>query len=378
VKFALFEAGEPLTELARGEIEGIPHTPIFRVQSLALPSQKPLPVNSIGDQSVALVFVIKWIEQYFPDLNFYAIGHRVVHGGNRFSQPVIVTNDVLVNLEKLDPLAPLHQPYNLAGIRLLRERYPTIPQIACFDTAFHSAWLEETQRLPLPEIYYQAGMRRYGFHGLSYEYITNQMRSLAPAAQRLVLAHLGSGASVCAVLNGKSIESSMGFSALDGLMMSTRCGSMDPAVIFHLHRKHGLAYGDIEQLLYKNSGLLGVSGISADMRDLLDSSLPQAQQAIKLFILSCVKFIGAMIAVLGGIDALVFSGGIGQHAPLVRAEICKHLAFLGISLDIEANNQDAECISTVQSTAPIFVLKTDEEIVIAQHCAQLLAKHSIS
>jgi acetate kinase len=316
--------------------------------------------------------MVEWIESECADLHFVAIGHRIVHGGTRYRAPVLLSDGVLRELEALDPLAPQHQPFNLAGARTMIARHPGVPAVACFDTAFHAGWEDATARFALPRRFHDAGVRRYGFHGLSYEFLGARLRAAAPHARRAVLAHLGSGASLCALRDGRSIDCTMGFSVLDGVPMATRCGALDPGVVFHLHRQHGMDFESIERLLYYDSGLKGVSGTSGDMRALLADPSPAAREAVALFVHACVREIGALAALLGGIDALVFSGGIGAHAPAVRAAICARLGLFGVALDGAANEAGSARISAAASRVDAYAWTTDEECVIARHCAQIL------
>lgn len=325
------------------------------------------------DQAGALTAMLDWITNQLGALRLLAVGHRVVHGGMEHIAPVRIDREILQQLTTLDPLAPLHQPHNLAGIERLLLAHPDVPQIACFDTAFHANWPDHARRFALPRTLHDAGVRRYGFHGLSYEYLAAQMPRVAPDARRVVLAHLGSGASMCALKDGGSIECSLGFTALDGLPMATRCGPLDPGVVFHLSHQHGYDFDAIEQMLYRDSGMKGVSGLASDMRDLLASDLKSARQAVDLFVYHCTRQVAAMAAAMGGIDALVFSAGIGEHNAEIRAAICAPLAFLGIHIDAAANADDQERISSTDGNCPVFVLPTDEEIVIAGHCARLLS-----
>ena len=371
LKFALYADAPELELLGHGEVAGLGGVPRLRARK-AGEAVTERALTGVADATAALRVALEWIEEQFPQIEFRAIGHRIVHGGDRFDAPVVVDDAILPQLEALDPLAPQHQPFNLAAVRALRARFPQAVPVACFDTAFHAGWQDSARRIALPRRFHNAGVRRYGFHGLSYEFLTERLRTLAPGAGRAVLAHLGNGASVCATRDGRSVESTMGFSVLDGLPMGTRCGAIDPGVIFHLHRQFGLDFEQIEHLLYYESGLKGVSAIGADMRDLLASPEVAARQAVDLFVHHCVGAIGALTAVLGGIDALVFSGGIGARAPAIRAEICARLEFLGVVVDAQANAGDGERISAAASKVDVFALATDEEIVIARHCRAVL------
>lgn len=375
LKFSMHADDKALTLIGKGEVSGLGSEPRLRTCVADKPAAER-PLSDVANATDALQVMLDWLAVQFPHIHFSAIGHRVVHGGSRFCAPIVIDDDNLHELEALDPLAPQHQPFNLEALRILRKRFPQALPVACFDTAFHAHWDEAAKRIPLPRRFHDAGIRRYGFHGLSYEFLSERVCTLAPASRRVVFAHLGSGASVCATLDGRSVESSMGFSTLDGLPMATRSGTLDPSIIFHLHRQYAMNFEDIEHALYYESGLKGVSGISADMRDLLASDRLEARQAIDLFVHRCVQAIGALIAILGGIDALVFSGGIGAHAAPVRAAICSHLGFAGIHLDVGANAIGSECISVPMSKAQVFALATDEERVIARHCQSILAGDS--
>lgn len=298
-----------------------------------------------------------------------AVGHRVVHGGTEFAAPVAISDDVLARLDRLAPLAPLHQPHNLIPIRALRKARPNLPQVACFDTAFHRARPPVTMRFALPREYEAAGIERYGFHGLSYEYIASALPTIAPtlASARVIVAHLGNGASLCALRSGKSVDTTMGFTALDGLPMGTRCGALDPGVVLYLIRERGMSISAVEDLLYRRSGLLGLSGLSGDMRVLLSSEDQAAVDAIELFTFRISREIGALAASLGGLDGLVFTAGIGENAPEIRRQVCMRAAWLGVSLDEAANARGDPCISSADSRVTAWVLPTDEEAVIARH-----------
>jgi acetate kinase len=303
-----------------------------------------------------------------------AVGHRVVHGGAKFAAPTFVTPQVLEELRKLVPLAPLHQPYNLAAIEAVSEQLPGVPQVACFDTSFHRGQAEVAEVIPLPREICCSGVQRYGFHGLSYEYIASVLPQVAPeiAKGRVIVAHLGSGASLCALKNGKSVDHSLGFTALDGLCMGTRPGAVDPGVILYLFQNLQLSAKDVETILYKKSGLLGISGISNDMRDLIGSSEPGARLAVDYFVYRAAKEIGALAAVLGGIDGLVFTAGIGENSREIRSRICESSAWLGIELDREANARNGPRLSKTGSRASAWVIPTNEELMIARHTGMLL------
>jgi acetate kinase len=370
LKFAI-HAGPALQRVARGEVHDLGAAAKLTTTIDAAPAvERSVDAADVG---AALGIMIDWIAQALAGVAFIAIGHRIVHGGTRYREPTVLDDAVLRDLEALDPLAPQHQPYNLAAARDLGARFPEALSVACFDTAFHAGWDDSARRLAVPRRFHDAGVRRYGFHGLSCEYLCGLVGGLAPQARRVVIAHLGGGSSISAVRDGRSIESTMGFSVLDGLPMATRSGAIDPGAIFHLHRQHGMDFDQIEHMLYYDSGLKGVSGISGDMRTLLASDRPEAREAIALYAHRCTGAIGAMAATLGGIDALVFSGGIGAHAAPLRATICAPLAFLGLTFDTVANDASAARISAPASKVGVFALQTDEERVIARHCRTLLA-----
>lgn len=324
--------------------------------------------RSFATHEQALAAVLESVARVFPACRIRGVGHRIVHGGTEYAEPVVVDATVLEHLEQFVPLAPLHQPHNLDGVRASIKAFGDAVQVACFDTAFHRSHPFVNDTFALPREYYQKGIRRYGFHGLSYAFIAAELARQAPslAAGRVVVAHLGNGASMCAMLNGKSVASTMGFSALDGLPMGTRCGQLDPGVILYLLEKENLDVPALSDLLYRRSGLLGLSGLSHDMRVLEASSDPAAAEAIDYFVFRIQRELGAMAAALGGIDALVFCGGIGEHSKLVRDRVCQRMAWMGIELDRERNNSDAMVISSDLSRTTVLVIPTDEERVIAQ------------
>jgi acetate kinase len=302
------------------------------------------------------------------------VGHRIAHGGTRYHRPTVITPEVLADLHKLSPLAPLHQPYNLAAVEGVFQRLPYVPQVACFDTGFHRTLSPVAGLVPLPQEIRAGGVQRYGFHGLSYEYIATTLPQVAPeiAAARVIVAHLGSGASLCALRNGKSVDTTFGFTALDGLCMGTRPGSLDPGVVLHLFHTLQLGAKDVATILYKKSGLLGISGISNDMRVLLQSSRTEARLAVDYFVYRATKEIGALVAVLGGLDGLVFTAGIGENSSEIRRRICESSAWLGIELDPEANERKGPRISTRDSLVSAWVIPTNEESMIAWHTGVLL------
>ncbi|MCR9130248.1 MAG: acetate/propionate family kinase [Alphaproteobacteria bacterium] len=307
----------------------------------------------------------------------HAVSHRVVHGGVEFAAPVIIDDQVRARLKALIPLAPLHQPHNLAAVRAAETAFPGAVQVACFDTAFHHGHAFEAEAFAIPRRYFDAGVRRYGFHGLSYEYLTGALSGLAePAPSRVVFAHLGAGASLCAVRDGRSVDTTMGFSALDGLPMATRCGQIDPGVLLHLIETEGLDAAALSELLYRESGLKGLSGLSGDMRVLEASHAAEAKQAIGYFIERCRRQIAALAAALQGLDALVFAGGMGENSPAIRADVCAGLAWLGVELDAGANaaaRGAAARISTDASPVQVWMIPTDEEAVLARAAARLVA-----
>ncbi len=324
----------------------------------------------------AAMQLLAWAHAAAPGGSVVAVGHRVVHGGSEFTGPALITPQVLAALDALTPLAPLHQPLSLAGARALASSWPDLPQVACFDTSFHRTQPEIATLYALPLEVRQKGVRRYGFHGLSYEHLSRRLLALDPELSRgrVILAHLGSGASLCATLGGRSIDTTMGFSALDGLVMSTRPGELDPGVVLNLQQQHGLGPAEIEDLLYRRSGLLGVSGLSGDMRTLLDSADPRAKAAVELFTYRLARAGGALVSSLGGLDGVVFSGGIGEHSPEIRAMAADRLAWLGLELDRRANAVGGEApIHTLQSRIKAWIIPTDEEQVIARQTLQRLA-----
>jgi acetate kinase len=292
-----------------------------------------------------------------------------VYGGAMFSAPVRVDDDVMGQLSKLEPLAPLHQPHNLSGIRICAALQPRVPQIVCFDTAFHRTMDSVTRRLGLPRAYEEEGVQRYGFHGLSYEFIAQQLRAIDPdlAKARVIVAHLGNGASLCAMHDGRSVDTTMSFTALDGLLMGTRPGTLDPGAVTYLMRERTMSATEIEDLLYHRSGLLGISGISSDMRRLLASDDSHAREAVDLFVFRAAREIGALVASLGGLDGLVFTAGIGEHAPEIRSRVCARCAWLGVILDERANGAGQIRVSTEASRVRVYVIPTDEERMIAEH-----------
>jgi acetate kinase len=375
LKFCTFERhdGENWRMEVRGQIEGIGTSP--RLSAKDANGVKLANDNlTFRDGREAVDALATWLRAKYGGSRVLGVGHRVVHGGSRFNGPTKVDPKVLEQLRELIPLAPLHQPYNLAAIEAAFERMPDVPQVACFDTSFHRGQPAVAELVPLPLNLRQAGLQRYGFHGLSYEYIAFVLPEVAPdiANGRVIVAHLGSGASMCAMKAGKSIDSTLGFTALDGLCMGTRPGALDPGVVLHLFQGMNLSAKEVETILYKKSGLLGISGSSNDMRDLESRSDPEARLAVDYFVYRAAKEIGALTAVLGGIDGLVFTAGVGENSIGIRKRICNASAWLGIELDESANANHQTTISTTRSKVSVRVIPTNEELMIARHTAAML------
>ncbi len=383
IKFALYDVAAigSGNRLSHGQIEGIGSAPHFVARGAdgAVLTEYRWPSGATLAHEDLLAPLLTWITSHLGAQSLAAVGHRIVHGGATHDRPVLLTDTVIADLDKLVPLAPLHQPHNLAAVRALRRLRPGLPQVACFDTAFHHGMAATVTRLALPRRYAAEGVRRYGFHGLSYEYIAGRLREQAPtlARGRVIVAHLGNGASLCGMSDGRSVDTTMGLTALDGLVMGTRCGSIDPGALLYLQKQHGMSASELEHLLYHDSGLLGVSGISNDMRTLLDSDDVHAREAVDLFVFRIAREAGALVSSLGGLDGLVFSAGIGEHAPAVRAAVCARLAWLGIRLDDAANAVGAALISAPESQVQVRVIATDEEAMIARHTRTVaLAGHA--
>jgi acetate kinase len=374
IKFAVHAAQPPFASITSGQIEGIGTSPHLSVRSSdGKKIERRWPVDGF-DHRAAIREMLALGPELTSGIRIVAAGHRVVHGGTHFDGPVLIDDRILDELATLEPLAPLHQPHNLAAIRVLREIAPEVPQVACFDTAFHRAQPPIAQAFALPRALSDSGIRRYGFHGLSYEYIARRLPQLDPAfeTQRVIVAHLGNGASLCAMQSGRSVASTMGFTAVDGLVMGTRCGSIDPGVLLYLMDTHGMDARALEGLIYRESGLLGVSGISSDMRTLRTSSDPRAREAIDLFVYRIVREIGSLTAALGGLDAIVFTAGIGEHDVATRSEVCAATRWLGASLDDAANRAGDGRISARDSAVSVWVVPTDEEAMIALHTASVV------
>jgi acetate kinase len=369
LKFALREAGKE-EALVSGQIGGIGQTPYLLLDGLRLDS--PIPADVGHGEAFELIF--DWLmRQGHEPSRLSAFGHRMVHGGNIYSSPVIVDDTVERNLAKLQRLAPLHMPAGIGVLKRARRLVPEVPQIACFDTAFHTTQPDEATRLPLPGAYFDRGYRRYGFHGLNYEHVVSVLPRLSGTLpRRLIIAHLGQGASMCAVKDGRSVATTMGYSTADGLVMGTRTGAIDPGVLVSLLRDDRLTVDELDDLIYRGSGLLGLSGISGDMRTLLESEAPEARRAVDHYCYWAARHAGSLAVALQGLDALVFTGGIGENAPLVRSRILDHLAWLGVSCDVERNRQNAPSLSAAGVACPVFIVKANEEVAIARHVLALV------
>lgn len=377
IKFALFPLGHPLPQQAivSGQIDGIGTA---EARLIAKNEQGEKVANELlkvrePDHKQAFDHLLNWFTAQEAAWEIVAVGHRVVHGGQHYSLPVVLDNATLGKLATFTPLAPLHQPHNLAGIHAIQALLKDVPQVACFDTAFHRTQPSVAQVFGLPRHITAEGVRRYGFHGLSYEFIARILPQHSPRAKgRVVIAHLGNGASMAAMVKGKGVASTMGFTAVDGLMMGTRTGSLDPGVMLYLMEHKGMGYKELTNLLYKESGLLGVSGISQDMRTLLASDKPEAQEAVELFCYRIARELGSLAAAAGGLDALVFTGGIGEHAAEIRNRVCLQAEWLGIKLSSDANARHDIRISTPDSSVDVLVIPTNEEWMIANHTQTLL------
>ncbi|MGZ3369018.1 MAG: acetate/propionate family kinase [Caulobacteraceae bacterium] len=376
VKFALYamDAAGPALRL-RGLVEGLGGAPRMRVKDgqghllddEALPGDGPRDTGALADA------ILAWTEQHLAGDRLAAVSHRFVHGGLEFHAPTLLTPQVLDRLQALCALAPLHEPYNLAMARTVAERRPDLGNVACFDTAFFHDLPATAARLAIPREWAAKGVRRYGFHGLSYDYLQRRLQALTPLARprRVVFAHLGSGASLCACLDGRPVETTMGFSALDGLVMGARCGALDPGVVLYLLQQGGMTAAEVEDMLYRHSGLLGVSGLSSDMRTLLASDAAEAKEAVELFVHHVVRNIGALTACLGGLDALVFSAGIGEGSAEIRRRVCERLDWLGLELNTAANEACDLLVSAPVSAVSVWVIPTDEERGLAEGAAVL-------
>jgi acetate kinase len=377
VKFQVFGVGQGrgLDRVLKGQIDGIGTRPKLRATASdgRLMLDKTYAPDDVPDVPSAIAVAGAWLGEQ-QNIALVAVGHRVVHGGPEYDQPLRVAAEILDHLDRYVPLAPLHQPNNLAPIRTLMSRRPDLPQIACFDTAFHRGHDAVADHYAIPQRFYDEGVRRYGFHGLSYEFIATRLKEVAPriAEGRVIVAHLGSGASMCALANGRSIESTMGFTALDGLPMGTRTGQIDPGVILYLMMEKGMTPATVQDLFYQDCGLKGLSGISNDMRELLNDPSPRAALAIDYFVYRVSLHAGMLAAALGGLDAFVFTAGVGENSAEIRGRIATKLAWLGVALDADANAKHATTISTPASRIPVYVIPTDEELMIARHTLSVL------
>ena len=378
MKFSLFPGEQRPSRkdlFCEGAFEGIRHQAHFIAKDGA--------GSPIGDELLsegathedALAMLLRWLAQRFPQHPLAAAGHRVVHGGAVYREPVLIDANVVAELTRLVPLAPSHQPHNLAAIAALAKLHPTLPQVACFDTAFHHTQPQVAGAFALPRRLTDEGVRRYGFHGLSYEYIASVLAEVAGATVaegRVVVAHLGSGASMCAIKQRKSVATTMAFTALDGLVMSRRCGGLDPGVVLYLIEQKGMTAGAVSDLLYQSSGLLGVSGISDDMKTLLASDKPHAAEAVDLFVYRICRELGSLVAALGGFDALVFTAGIGEHAPEIRRRVCEKSAWLGLDIDDAANAAGGPLLTKAGGTTSAWMIPTDEDLMIARHTRSIV------
>jgi acetate kinase len=376
VKFGAYqlETSGTLTPISHGEVSDIQTDPQFVAKNSA---DQQLDAHEFGrgvaiDHRTALHFVVTWLEKSIGSMKVVAAGHRFVLGGARFEAPVTIDADVLAYLDSLVDMEPSHQPYNVLGARALAEAFPGLRQVACFDSSFHRTMPEVAQIYALPRDVLDAGARHWGYHGISYDYISRQVPKYAPAARRVIAAHLGGGASLCAMLDGKSVETTMGFGVLTGLPMATRSGDVPQDLLFYLLRRKMFDDASLEKMLYEQAGLLGLSGVSGDMRLLQDSADPRAVAAVEYFVYAMTKYVGAYAAVLGGLDALVFTAGIGEHSARVRAALCEKLSWLGVTLDESANASDGTRISTAGSGVSVWVIPTNEELMIAQHTLALV------
>jgi acetate kinase len=376
IKFGLFDIGaaEPAL-LCKGLLDEQQQAPRLLVNDVSGQTLFEKRSNAAGSHSGLFVDIFAWVRDYLGANRLAAVGHRIVHGGRDLFEPVEVTEEIISALEALTPLAPLHQPRCIAPIRAILSVQPQLTQIACFDTGFHHHLTPPVSRFAIPRDYDERGLRRYGFHGLSFEYIATRLAALSPAyaSRRMVIAHLGNGASLCALRAGKSCDTTMGLTPLDGLVMGTRCGTIDPGVLLYFLQHEKMTADELQHLLYEKSGLLGVSGLSADMRALLASGTAAAQEAIDLFVHRVAGQVAVMANTLQGLDGLVFTGGIGEHASDIRRRICDSLAWLGVGLDAEANEQNRLKIAAPDSKVDVLVIPTSEETTIARHCAALLS-----
>jgi acetate kinase len=383
VKFQVFsvEGEGRLKRQIKGQMDGIGSRPRLRASG---PNGDPIadrayPIEAVSDVPAAMAVAGAWLREE-NNISPVAVGHRVVHGGPDHARPILIDHGVVGRLERYVSLAPLHQPHNLAPIRTILTNFPALPQVACFDTAFHRDHDALADHYAIPHQLHAEGVRRYGFHGLSYEYIARRLPQVAPdiAGGRVIVAHLGSGASMCAMKNGKSVESTMGFTALDGLPMGTRPGQLDPGVVLYLISEKGLSASKVQDFLYRECGLKGLSGVSNDMRELQTSSDPRAKFAVDYFVYRVGLNAGMLAAALQGLDAFVFTAGIGENSSSIRGLIAERLAWLGVTIDPTENDKHGSKISRADSKIPVYVVPTDEELMIAQHTLALLIKQQSS
>jgi acetate kinase len=383
IKFSLFPASrrpERNGLLCEGACRGIGHRIHFAAKDGAGAPLVSKDLEEAVSHQDALASILRWLASCFPDHSPVAAGHRVVHGGSRYSEPIAIDEKVTAELRRLIPLAPLHQPHPLTAIETLSKLHPNLPQVACFDTAFHHTQPRVAAEFALPRKLTEEGIRRYGFHGLSYEYIASvlpEVIGIQQAQGRVVVAHLGNGASMCALKAGRSVATTMGFTALDGLPMSRRCGSLDPGVLLYLISEKGMSTEAVSDLLYNASGLLGVSGISDDMKSLLESEQAGAAEAVDLFVYRIGRELGSLAAALGGLDAVVFTAGIGEHAPEIRRRVCQQAAWLGVELDEDANLAGGPRITRPASPVSAWAIATDEDLMIARHTFDLCAQRQL-
>jgi acetate kinase len=377
VKFQVYsvEGEGKLRRQIKGQIDGIGSRPRLRASGANGDpiADRAYPIEAVPDVPVAMGIAGEWLRDELR-IHPIAVGHRVVHGGPEYDRPVLIDHGVVARLERFVPLAPLHQPHNLAPIRSILASFPTLPQVACFDTAFHRTHSLLADHYAIPHQLHAEGVRRYGFHGLSYEYIANALPQIAPdiAKRRVIVAHLGSGASMCAMSHGQSVESTMGFTALDGLPMGTRPGQLDPGVVLYLISEKGMSASNVQNFLYRDCGLKGLSGVSNDMRELEASADPKAKLAIDYFVYRIGLNAGMLAAALQGLDAFVFTAGIGENSANIRARVVEHLGWLGVTLDPAENSRNSKQISRSDSRIPVYVVPTDEELMIAKHTLSLL------
>ncbi|RUW60549.1 acetate/propionate family kinase [Mesorhizobium sp. M7A.F.Ca.US.008.03.1.1] len=375
IKFALYDiaSSQDLQLVSRGTLD-LSDTPALRAKAADGTVQCERQLATDKPRDAAIGEMLNWVQGEVGDRNLLCAGHRVVHGGSEFVEPVRLTPDIIDAIDRLTPLAPLHQPRSLAPVRAIAALQPDLPQVGCFDTAFHQTIDPLVRRFALPRQYEGQGLRRYGFHGLSYEYIGGRLSGISPtlAAKRTIVAHLGNGASLCALQQGKSIDTTMGFSALDGLVMGTRCGAIDPGVLLYFLLERGIAAEELQTILYEKSGLLGVSGISGDMRTLEASNDPRAHEAMALFAFRAAREAAALANTMGGLECLVFTAGIGERSASIRKAICEKLTWLGVVIEEHANDNHAEIISRPESKVEVRVIATDEESVVAHHSRKVI------